>query len=354
MTPRSRPSVRADLSSLPGYHSPQVDVEVRLNTNEFPFPPPDGWFDKFAERVSKLPINRYPDREAVELRQSIASLHGVDAANVFCANGSNEVIQILLQTYGGAGRSAGLFDPTYAMHSQIAHLTGTGLQRRQRNEDFTLDAPAVAELAPLVDVLFLCSPNNPTGVVDAPGLVSVALASTSGVIAVDEAYGQFASWSAQSLMGEEVPLAVLRTFSKTWGMAGVRLGYLLGPTWMVDDLWKTSLPYHVSSFTQTAGVLALEFEAEMHERVSLVVSERERLAQSLSQMAVRQWPSQSNYILIRPTSADAKVVWQQMVDASVLVRDCSSWPRLEGCLRVTIGTPAENDRFLTALGDSLT
>jgi len=171
---------------------------------------------------------------------------------------------------------------------------------------------------------------------------------------VDEAYAQFASWTALSLVADEVPLVVTRTYSKTWSMAGCRLGYLIGPASIVADLWDVAaLPYHVDAVKQVAGRLALRFTDEMEARVAHLVAERERVAAALGRLPVDTWPSDANFLLLRPRARPGPEVWQDLVDRSVLVRDCSSWPRLAGCLRVTIGTPAENDAFLAALEDVL-
>lgn len=350
-----RVAVRDDLRALEGYHSPQVDVQVRLNTNEAPVAPPDAWRDAYAAEVSRIEWHRYPDRAAGELRAAVAAAHGVSPSQVFVANGSNEVLQTLLLAYAGSGRTVVTFEPTYQLHGHIARLTGATVVEGERREDFTLD-PAelrrvVTSAAPAVT--FLCSPNNPTGVVEPEALVREALALVPGLLVVDEAYGQFAPWSALELIGEDEPLVVTRTFSKTWSMAAARLGYLAGPSWLVEELDKVVLPYHLDAAKQIAGRLALRFTGEMDERVRLIVAERERLCAALATLPVRQWPSGANFVLFRPEGRTGQEVWQGLLDRSVLVRNCSSWPRLDGCLRVTIGTPEENDAFLAALAEVL-
>ncbi|MDH4169355.1 MAG: histidinol-phosphate transaminase [Acidimicrobiia bacterium] len=355
---RTPPAVRDDVGLMAGYHSAQVDVDVRLNTNEAPLPPPQALSDDLADLVSSLPWHRYPDREAAELRQAIASLHGVHADQVFAANGSNEVLYTALHAYGGAGRRALTFEPTYALHGHLARLSGTGTLELDRNADFAID-PDIAVTAvdrERPDIVFLCSPNNPTGVVDPPELIQqmlVAVEDYGGLLVVDEAYGQFADRSAIELLGPERNLLVTRTFSKTWAMAALRLGYVLGPADLIAQLHKVALPYHLDVFTQVAGCRALGYVAEMEQRVADLVAERRRLAAALAEMPVDTWPSQANFILFRPRAVPGAVVWQRLVDQSVLVRDCSSWPRLEGCLRVTVGTPEEGDRFLSALAHAL-
>lgn len=363
MAAPARVGPRDDLAMMAGYHSPQVDVEVRLNTNESPLPPPAGFVDAVADAARTLAWNRYPDRRATELRRRLAALHGVDPDQVFVANGSNEVLQTLSLAYGGPGRSIALFEPTYAMHSQIARVTGATVAEGGRAADHSLDLDevrrVVGESAP--SITYLCSPNNPTGLVETAETVTEVLAlveAVPGLLVVDEAYGQFAPWSALELLDDTRSLVVTRTYSKTWSMAAARLGYLLAPRWVVAELEKVVLPYHLDALKQAAGIAALDFVDDMEERVALLTEERGKLVAGLGELPCEVWPSAANFILFRPTATDpaldADGVWQALVDRSVLVRNCSGWPRLDGCLRVTVGTPDENDRFLTALRDILT
>jgi histidinol-phosphate aminotransferase len=350
---------RDDVALMEGYHSPQLDVTVRLNTNESPESPPPDWVGELARAVETVDWHRYPDRAATRLRTAIGALHGVGPEQVFVANGSNEVLQTVLLTYGGPGRTAAVWEPTYALHSHIARLTGTAVAEGERAADFSVDLDEVRRVVSLTEpsVAFLCSPNNPTGVVDDEATVRATLEMVQGVdglLVVDEAYGQFAPWSALGLVADDVPLVVSRTFSKTWSMAAARLGYLVGPAEIVAELEKVVLPYHLDALKQIAGCLALDHVDAMDERVARLVEERGRLVARLTELPVDVWPSGANFVLFRPTTADGAEVWQQLVDRSVLVRNCSSWPRLEGCLRVTIGTPTEDDAFLDALEEILT
>ena len=340
---------------MAGYHSAQVDVEVRLNTNESPYPPPAGFTAALAEEIAAIEWHRYPDRSAEALRADIGALHGVGAGQVFAANGSNEVLQTLLLTYGGPGRCAAVFEPTYALHSHLSRITGTAVVEGERASDYSIEAAEVDRVvtgsAP--DVVFLCSPNNPTGRVESRDIIEHVVETAPGLVVVDEAYGQFADRSALDLVDPERALVVTRTFSKTWSMAGARLGYLVGPEWLVDELKKVVLPYHLDVFKQIAGRVAVRFVDEMHDRVATLREERGRLFEHLSELDVDVTPSDANFILFRPRNGDADAVWQRLVEQSVLVRNCASWPRLEGCLRVTIGTTAEDDRFLQALEEAL-
>ncbi len=353
-----RPFPRDDLRALDGYHSPQVDVAVRLNTNESPVAPPAAFVERWAEELRAVPLNRYPDRAAGALREALGAFLGQPVERIFCANGSNEVLQTLLLTYGGPGRTAALFEPTYALHAHIARITSTDVRSAERADDFSIDTDAAVALIATTEpaVVFLCSPNNPTGTVDDRATVlrvADAAAAHGALLVVDEAYGEFAPWSALELVDEQRPVVVVRTYSKIWSLAGVRLGFAVGPSWVVEELEKVLLPYALSVPTQLAGTLALEFRAEMEQRVASLVEERGRLAAALAaESALTAFPSGANFLLVR-VDGDAHALWQRLLDRGVLVRDFSRWPRVEGCLRVTVGTPAENDSFLAALRASL-
>jgi len=350
------PPIRPDLALTEGYHSPQVEADVRLNTNESPFPPPEGWSRDFLAALAEVSFHRYPDRPATELRAAVAALHGVTPEEVFCANGSNEVLQCLLLAYGGPGRRAAVFEPTYALHSHISRLTGTTVVEGGRTEDFRIDPETARALLARTqpEITFLCSPNNPTGRAEPQGTVVGILESAPGLVVVDEAYGQFSSWSALALRGPQHPgLVVTRTFSKTWAMAGARLGYAIADPEVVLACEAVVLPYHLSTQTQLAGLLALKYTDDMEARVALVAEERGRVAAALGDLSVETWPSDANFILFRPLHHDADKVWSGLLERSVLIRNCASWEGLGGCLRVTIGRPDENDRFLTALEETL-
>jgi histidinol-phosphate aminotransferase len=351
----SRPGPRADVSLMPGYHSPQLDVAVRLNTNESPVPPPAAWREQLAAELADIDWHRYPDRHATVLRAGLAAHHGVEPEQVFAANGSNEVIQALCLAYGGPGRTAAVFEPTYALHSHIARITGTDVAVGERDDNFAIDLDEVGRVltAHRPAITFLCSPNNPTGLIEPEEVVRAVVEQTAGVAVVDEAYGQFAPWTALDLLEEDEPLVVTRTYSKTWASAGLRLGYCVAPTWVIEQLEKVTLPYHLDAFKQVAGRLALDHEAAMRSRVAALVEERGRLLAGLGRLDVDVWPSAANFVLFRPRRQRGEEVWAALLERSILIRNCSSWPRLEGCLRVTVGTSGENEAFLAALAEIL-
>jgi len=353
-----RPVARGDVRSLTGYHSPQVAANIRLNTNESPLPPPSEFLSELADLVRDLELHRYPDRGAMKLRMALSSYHGFEPGQILCANGSNEVLQILLLTFGGPGKSAGLFQPTYAMHRQIALATGTAVSVAPRGTDFTLSPEIVRafleEEEP--EVLFLCSPNNPTGAVDSPETIEAAVDAVEaygGLVVLDEAYADFDGCSNLGLLKENRSLVIVKTFSKLWSMAGLRLGYLLGPSWCVRQLEDLLLPYHLDSLKQAGGIIALRHSETMEARARNLVSERERIVKALDELPVRVWPSRANFVLFRPDRLSGGGVWQALLDRSVLIRDCSSWDGLKECLRVTVGTEEENNKFLAALREVL-
>jgi histidinol-phosphate aminotransferase len=350
---------RDDLRALEGYHSAQVDVAVRLNTNESPYPPPAAFLDRWTDALRRVDYHRYPDRGAGALRRALQSFLGQPVERIFCANGSNEVLQTLLLTYGGPGRRAALFEPTYALHAHISRITGTDVVTGERGADFSVDIEAAEALVAAAgpSVVFLCSPNNPTGTLDDAATIerlARVAADRGALLVVDEAYGEFAPWSAMELIDDALPLVVVRTYSKVWSLAAVRLGYAIGPRWVIAELEKVALPYSLSVPTQLAGELALEFRSEMEARVASLVEERGRVFAALSELpGMHTYPSGANFLMMR-FEGDAHAVWEQLLARDILVRDFSRWPRVEGSLRVTIGTPAENDAYIAALEEICT
>lgn len=337
--------IRADLQGRTPYGAPQLPARVRLNTNENPYPPSPGLVADLAAAVTEAAttLNRYPDREAVALRADLAAYAGHTAEGTWAANGSNEVLQQLLMAFGGPGRTALGFEPSYSMHRLIAEGTGTGWVAEPRAADFTLSAEAAVAAVERhrPDVVFLCSPNNPTATALPPEVVEAVYAATGGVVVVDEAYVEFShAPSVAPLLAGRERLVVTRTMSKAFAMAGTRVGYLLADPAVVDALRLVRLPYHLSALTQAAARVALAHAAETLATVELVRRDRDRLVAALDCT-----PSDANFVLFRV--ADARATWQALLDRGVLVRDVG----LAGRLRVTVGTTAECDEFLAALGE---
>ncbi|GAB3193422.1 histidinol-phosphate transaminase [Geodermatophilus arenarius] len=350
--------LRPELRGRTPYGAPQLQVTHRLNTNENPHPLPAELLATLGEALghAALELNRYPDRDAVALRTDLAAYlsrggERVEPAQVWAANGSNEVLQQLLQAFGGAGRTALGFTPSYSMHPIISAGTGTAWVDGHRREDFTIDAAQAAaqvrEVRP--DVVFVTSPNNPTGTAVALETVEQLHDATEGMVVVDEAYEEFARTgtpSALSLLPGRPRLVVSRTMSKAFGMAGLRLGYLAADPAVVDALQLVRLPYHLSSLTQAAARAALAHTDALLATVDAVKAQRDRIVATLPSLGLTSVPSDANFVLFG-RFADAHAAWQALLDRDVLVRDVG----IPGWLRVTAGTPAETDAFLTALGE---
>ncbi|MGA5312784.1 histidinol-phosphate transaminase [Streptomyces pseudogriseolus] len=353
--------VRDELRGKSPYGAPQLDVPVRLNTNENPYPLPEPLVERIAERVREAArhLNRYPDRDAVELRTGLAAYltktagHPVALDNVWAANGSNEVIQQLLQTFGGPGRTALGFEPSYSMHALIARGTGTGWISGPRGEDFSLDLPAaekaIAEHRP--DVVFVTTPNNPTGnAVPAEAVLALyeaAQAAKPSMVVVDEAYVEFSHGdSLLPLLDGRPHLVISRTMSKAFGAAGLRLGYLAAHPAVVDAVQLVRLPYHLSAVTQATALAALEHTDTLLGYVEQLKAERDRLVAELRALGHEVTDSDANFVQFGRFQ-DSHAVWRQILDRGVLVRDNG----VPGWLRVTAGTPAENDAFLDAVRD---
>lgn len=351
--------VREELRGKSPYGAPQLDVPVRLNTNENPYPLPDALVERITERVraAARDLNRYPDREAVELRTELARYlsrtagHQVGFEDVWAANGSNEVLQQLLQAFGGPGRTAIGFEPSYSMHALIARGTGTGWISGPRNEDFTIDVDAAREVIARErpDVVFITSPNNPTGTaVDADTVLALhdaAQAAKPSMVVIDEAYGEFSHRPSLLPLIEGRPHLVLsRTMSKAFGAAGLRLGYLAADPAVVDAVQLVRLPYHLSSLTQATALAALEHTDTLLGYVAQLKSERDRIVTELRALGFDVTESDANFVQFG-RFADSHTAWRHILDRGVLVRDNG----VPGWLRVSAGTPAENDAFLDAV-----
>ncbi len=347
--------LRADLRGRTPYGAPQLDVAVRLNTNENPHPPSPALVADLAAAVaeSAKEMNRYPDRDAEALRADLGSYlsrstgHAVRPDMVWAANGSNEVLQQLLQAFGGPGRTALGFDPTYSMHQLIAQGTGTGWLPAPRLPGFRLEpgqaARAVREHAP--DVVFLCSPNNPTGGAVELDVVEAVHDAATGLVVVDEAYAEFSARpSAVGLLPGRPRLVVTRTMSKAFAFAAARLGYLAADPRVVQALQLVRLPYHLSVLTQAAARAALARADELLASVAAVVEQRDRLLREIPALGLDVVQSDANFVLFGEFG-DQRATWQGLLDRGVLVRDVG----LPGWLRVTAGTEAETTAFLDAL-----
>jgi histidinol-phosphate aminotransferase len=368
--------LRADLVGRRPYGAPQLSVRVQANTNENPYAPSAALVDDLTRSVAAAAagLNRYPDRDAIELRTALADYlarsTGVPlvAENLWAANGSNEILQQLLQAFGGQGRRAMGFEPSYSMHPIIATGTRTEWVPCPRNPDFTVDIEAATtEIAEhLPDLLFLTPPNNPTGGSLRIDEIRTLVTAAPGIVVVDEAYAEFSGADSAVTLIDEFPdrLVVVRTMSKAFAFAGGRLGYLAAAPAVIDALLLVRLPYHLSALTQAAALAALRHADDTLATVSALVTERRRVSQELRTLEYDVIDSQANFLLFgrfdgNPGNDDAVErtgpslpdgsagAWQRFLDAGILLRDVG----IPGYLRVTIGMPAENDEFLQMAAD---
>lgn len=339
------------------YGAPQLDVAVALNTNENPFELPAdvavAVADALREQVPRL--NRYPDREFTGLRTALAAYLQTQTGlslpieSLWAANGSNEVLQHLMMAFGGPGRSALGFVPSYSMHELISVATGTQWIAGRRDDHFDLTAAEaraqVEEHDP--DIVFLCTPNNPSGTALGVDVIEAVLAASRGIVVVDEAYVEFVrpgTPSALALLGGQPRLVVSRTMSKAFAFAGARLGYLAADPAVIDGLRVVRLPYHLSSLTQAAARAALEHSDALLANVEELKRQRDRIVDGIAALGLAPVPSDANFVLFGGL-ADAAATWQALLDRGVLVRDVG----IPGHLRVTAGTEAETTAFLDAL-----
>jgi histidinol-phosphate aminotransferase len=348
--------LREDLRGKSPYGAPQLQVPVRLNTNENPHPPSQALVDDVTRSVGEAAaeLHRYPDRDAVALRSDLAEYlnlrTGVELTveNLWAANGSNEVLQQLLQAFGGPGRSAIGFVPSYSMHPIIAGATRTEWLQAIRADDFGLDVDTAVQAitARRPDIVFVTSPNNPTGQsVPLADLRRLLDAMSTGILILDEAYGEFSSEPSGVALIDEYPtkLVVSRTMSKAFAFAGGRLGYLVAAPAVIDAMLLVRLPYHLSSLTQAAARAALRHADDTLASVATLIAERARVSNGLSQLGFRVVPSDANFILFGEF-ADAPATWQRYLDQGVLIRDVG----IPGYLRATTGLAEENDALLAA------
>ena len=349
--------LREELRGIQPYGAPQLDVPVALNVNENPYPPSEAVVADVAAAVADATrnLNRYPDREFTRLREALAAYlgHGVTPEQVWAANGSNEVMLQILQAFGGPGRVAVSFAPTYSMYPEYARDAMTGWVVGRREDDFSLDVDhalaVIEEHQP--SVVLLPSPNNPTGTALPLATVRALCAAAPGVVVIDEAYGEFrraGTPSALELLPTTANLVVSRTMSKAFALAGARLGYLAASADVCDALRVVRLPYHLSAVTQAVALVALRHSGELLARVDDLRAERDILVDWLRGLGLEVAESDANFVLFGRFQ-DRREVWQGLLDRGVLIRETGP----DGWLRVSVGTPDEMAAFRSALREVL-
>lgn len=349
--------LREQLQPLKPYGAPQIPATARLNTNENPYPLQPGLIAAITKRIGEVAatLNRYPDRDATKLRTSLANYLlrqakiSLSLKNIWVANGSNEILQSIYLAFGS--RTALGFVPSYSMHPLIGKVANVDWIDGVRNSDFTLDvSKALIQISEIKPALtFITTPNNPTGTAISIAELEVLASATqkiNGLLVVDEAYAEFSKQPSAIILQERYPnVLVVRTMSKAFAFAGVRIGYLVANEKVIDALKLVRLPYHLSTLTQVAGEVALEFSDQLLSEVKKISEDRERLAVELSQLGLKVIPSDANFLLFTGFKGSSHDLWERLLSQGVLVRDVG----LPSYLRVTIGNDAENQAFITAL-----
>lgn len=348
--------LREDLSELSPYGAPQIDVPIRLNTNENPYNLSDELQRALLDEISRSlkVLNRYPDRDAIALREALASSvnasHGtdVDSASIWAANGSNEIIQTILLAFEGGALG---FEPSYSMHPLISKVVGKNWFSIPRDKNFEIGDSQIEKAIGATDskIIFITTPNNPTGTSTSLELISkvaTATASRQGLVVVDEAYGEFSkNPSAMTLIKRHPNVLVSKTMSKAFAFAGARLGYLVADPKVIEALQLVRLPYHLSALTQAAALAAISKQSSLSKDVERLREAREEVAKEINSMGLKSYPSEANFLLFSGFIDSSAKLWEELLSRGVLVRDVG----ISGHLRVTIGTRAENRAFLDAL-----
>ena len=349
------PPVRDDLRDLKPYEVPLLRTAVELDSNENPWNLSADVVDAVQAEIDGIAFNRYPDIAATRLRRSLADGNGVAPENIMVGNGSNEVILNLLLAFGGAGRQAMLFEPTYSMHAVLTRIAATETVIAALNDEYDFDPavqlPAIAAAQPAI--VFLNSPNNPTGNLIPLKTIEAVCQAGDYLVVVDEAYGEFAGQTCLPLVTKYKNLAVVKTFSKAFRLAAARVGYVTADAGIISTLDKVKLPYNLNALSMAAAAVVWDNRAVVLTAVKEIVTERGRVFDALAAIpALTVFSTSANFILFR-TNGDADSIFARLMAAGIQIRNFNGKPRLDNCLRVTIGTPAENNAFLAAMREAV-
>ncbi len=346
---------REELAELVPYDAKGIKAEVVLSANEHPSNVPTEIIDRLSERLESFDFNRYPDPTAHKLRELIATANGLDAANILVGNGGDELLFNILLAWGGPGRKLLDMPPTFSMYAIDAQVTGTEVVSIPRMPDFSVDSDAVLDRLAQgdIDIVMISHPNNPTGGLTSETLLIDVLEATDALVLVDEAYFEFSRHTMRPHMQRHPNLVILRTFSKAFSLAGLRVGYLLGHADVIREIMKVRQPYSVNAFSQWVAATVFRERVVFQQAIRELIRNRDRLLHGLSDMdGVEVFPSEANFVLFRVEYASA--LWRDLLHGhSVLIRDFSRAPGLEDCLRVTVGSEKECTKFLEAMREVL-
>lgn len=341
--------VKDTVRNLPPYVVPGAGFRVKLNQNESPFDIPADLKQEITQRLMERQWNRYPDNFGDPLKEKLADYLGFPAAGIVVGNSSNELIQAVIYSLCDTGDRIVVTDPGFPIYKRVASVMNIGVTEVPLRNDFSCDTAAIIAASAGSQLVILASPNNPTGAVLTVEDIAGIADAIDGVLVVDEAYYEFCKQSAQNLITSYNNIIITRTFSKAFNLAGIRLGYMLGNNFFIDDVSKSKLPFSVGLFQQVVGEVVMENRGFVEENVARVVAERERVMEALLEMpGIRPFPSFANFILFRSARVEAEALFWTLYERGVVVRYFDT-PQLSGCLRVTIGTPEENETFIQKL-----
>ena len=342
--------IKPEVRGLTAYTLKHFEADVKLDQNENPYELPADLKQEVVDRVLRRPWGRYPEFVPAAAIKTLSKFTGWPEDGILCGNGSNELIQASLSVTLGPGRRMVVPQPTFTLYKLMATTLQADVDQIYLDPDnFTFDVDKLIEASRMADVTVVCTPNNPTGtLLDRDVLVAV-LKNAKGIVLVDEAYHEFSGQTALPLLTDHRNLVVLRTFSKAMSMAGLRFGYMMAHPEIAREVNKSKLPYNVNIFTLAAAEIVIERRSELSQAIATLVRERDRVFAELQKRpALQAFPSKANFILMK-TAKPARELFEALYSQGVLVRDVSGYPLLDRCLRVSIGTPQENGRFLTAL-----
>lgn len=345
---------RSTLAGITPYDPKYLPAEVMISANENPRPVPAKVQDKIAHAIARVDLNRYPDPLANRLRTMIGQAWGYPKEFALLGNGGDELLFNIALAWGGPGRTMLTCPPTFSVYEANARLTDTNVVRVPRLNDFSLDEAAILQRVAQgdIDYAIITTPNNPTGNATSTAFIEELLQATDALVMVDEAYGEFGGQSIIPYLERYPNLVVLKTFSKAYSLAGVRLGYIMANPEVIEEFIKVRQPYSVDAVSQAIGEAVWGDRALLQPGIDDIIEGRTWLHDALSFLPhIEVFPSEANYLLVRMPHAD--VVWQQLYDRSILVRDFSHAAGLEDCLRITVGTMEENERLVGALSDIL-
>ena len=341
------------LADIEPYDPKYIPADIMISANENSSDVSREIRREIEHEMRKVPLNRYPDPLANDLRDMIAEANGLDRDQVIIGNGGDELLFNIALSWGGPGRKFLNMPPTFSVYKNNAQLTNTEIVDIWRKDDFSIDEDAVIGrlAAGDIDYTIVTSPNNPTGNLVIDTFVSRMCEASDALVMVDEAYFEFSRYTMRPLLDAYDNLVILRTFSKAFSLAGVRLGYLLGNADVLREFKKVRQPYSVDALSQAVGRVVYRNRAQFEHVIDQIIVERGRMFEALGAIdGVTAFPSESNYILFRlPEDIDAGRVWQELLERGILIRDFSRSPGLEGCLRASIGLPEENERFIAEL-----